>query len=282
MNDSEKNQTPRWPGDPAALTVEGVDFEAVAHVIANTCCWGGRSRRFHSLAQHAVTVSAAAERLGGMSEKDGQMLSLHGLLADAWRAWFRNAAAGRSGPGSEKARREAAAVQRTVLEAAGADPELPGNWTLALELTQRMAEAALYRDLSDAGIELGTRDSGTVVPAAQGTDPPRWRRTAPPAGGWNGFQGTAITSPCASTWRCANTWSYASTWQWAITGRRRDRRERTMSTRGFVPWMAMLSFYFLTIVMLVTFFHGALRDGQRDMAGAAYVPFARLDGGDSR
>ena len=27
-----------------------------------------------------------------------------------------------------------------------------------------------------------------------------------------------------------------------------------MSTRGFVPWMAMLSFYFLTIVMLVTFF----------------------------
>ena len=162
MNDSEKNQTPRWPGDPAALTVEGVDFEAVAHVLANTCCWGGRSRRFHSLAQHAVTVSAAAERLGGMSEKDGQMLSLHGLLADAWRVWFRDAAADRSGPGSEKARREAAAVQRTVLEAAGVDPELPGRWTLALELTQRMAEAALYRDLSDAGIELGTRDSGPL------------------------------------------------------------------------------------------------------------------------
>lgn len=27
-----------------------------------------------------------------------------------------------------------------------------------------------------------------------------------------------------------------------------------MSTRGFVPWMAMLSFYCLTIAMLVTFF----------------------------
>ena len=70
MNDSERSRTLRWPGDPAKLTVEGVDFEALAHVLANTCCWGGRSRRFYSLAQHAVTVSAAAERLGGMNEKD--------------------------------------------------------------------------------------------------------------------------------------------------------------------------------------------------------------------
>ena len=164
MNDSEKTRTPRWPGDPAALTVEGVDFEAVAHVLANTCCWGGRSRRFYALAQHAVTVSAAVERLGGMTEKNRHVLSLHGLLADAWRAWFRDASAGRAGPGSEKARREAAAVQRTVLEAAGVDPELPGSWTQALELTQRMAEAAVCRDLSDAGIELGTRDSGPLFP----------------------------------------------------------------------------------------------------------------------
>ena len=27
-----------------------------------------------------------------------------------------------------------------------------------------------------------------------------------------------------------------------------------MSARGFVPWMAMLTFYFLTVAMLVTFF----------------------------
>ena len=27
-----------------------------------------------------------------------------------------------------------------------------------------------------------------------------------------------------------------------------------MSSRGFVPWMAMLTFYCLTVVMLVTFF----------------------------
>ena len=165
MNDSELVRTLRWPGDPATLTVEAVDFEAVAHVLANTCCWGGRSRRFYSLAQHAVTVSAAAERLGGMNEKDQRLLSLHGLLADAWRAWFRDdAVAGRSGQGTDRARRDAAAVQRTVLEAAGVDPELPGSWTQALGLTQRMAEAAVCRDLSDAGIEFGTRDSGPLFP----------------------------------------------------------------------------------------------------------------------
>ena len=27
-----------------------------------------------------------------------------------------------------------------------------------------------------------------------------------------------------------------------------------MNSRGFVPWMAMLTFYCLTVVMLVTFF----------------------------
>ena len=165
MNDSEKARTLRWPEDPAALTVEGVDFEAVAHMLANTCCWGGRSRRFYSLAQHAVTVSDAAERLGGMNENDRRLLSLHGLLADAWRAWFRDdAVAGRSGQGSDKARRAAAAVQRTVLEAAGVDRELPGSWTQALGLTQRMAEAAVCRDLADAGIQFGTRDSGPLFP----------------------------------------------------------------------------------------------------------------------
>ena len=165
MNDSEKARTLRWPEDPAALTVEGVDFEAVAHMLANTCCWSGRSRRFYSLAQHAVTVSDAAERLGGMNENDRRLLSLHGLLADAWRAWFRDdAVAGRSGQGSDKARRAAAAVQRTVLEAAGVDRELPGSWTQALGLTQRMAEAAVCRDLVDAGIQFGTRDSGPLFP----------------------------------------------------------------------------------------------------------------------
>ena len=164
MTDSEKTRTPQWPGDPAALTVERVDFEALAHVLANTCCWTGQSRRFYSVAQHAVVVSAAAERLGGLNESDRHVLSLHGLLADAWRVWFRDAGPDRSRRVSDKARREAAAVQRTVLEAAGVEPELPGSWAQALELTQRMAEAAVCRDLADAGIELGTRAGGPLFP----------------------------------------------------------------------------------------------------------------------
>ena len=165
MNDSGQKPMLRWPGDPAKLAVEGVDFEALAHVLANTCCWGGRSRRFYSLAQHALTVSAAAERLGGMNEKDRHVLSLHALLADAWRAWLaEDSAAGLSGKGSEKRLRDVSAVQRSVLEAAGVNTDLPGSWTQALELTRRMADAAACRDLADAGIDLGTRDSGPLFP----------------------------------------------------------------------------------------------------------------------
>ena len=59
MNVSETTRAVRWPGDPAALTAEAVDFEALAHVLGNTCCWGGRSRRFYSLAQHAVTGNSS-------------------------------------------------------------------------------------------------------------------------------------------------------------------------------------------------------------------------------
>ena len=165
MSEHEQTRTLRWPGDAAAITVEGVDFDAVAHVLANTCCWRGRSRRFYSLAQHAVTVSAAVERLGGMNEKDLHELSLHALLADAWRAWFRDDVdAGRPEKRSDRVRREVAAVQRTVMEAAGVEPELRASWSQALGLTQRMAEAAVCRDLADAGIEFGTRDSGPLFP----------------------------------------------------------------------------------------------------------------------
>ena len=153
MSKSEQARTLRWPGNPAALTVEDVDFEAVAHVLGNTCCWGGRSRRFHSLAQHALAVRGAIARLGGMNEEDRRVLSLHALLADAWRAWVRDEfGAQPSGKAAEQARRSGkAAVRRAVLEAAGLDIELPGDWADALRFTQRMAEAAVSRDLSEGG-----------------------------------------------------------------------------------------------------------------------------------
>ena len=164
MNDSEQVRTIRWPGDPATVTAAEVDFEGVAHVLGNACCWGGRSRRFYSLAQHALTVSGAIDRLGGMNEEDRRVLSLHGLLADAWRAWVRDdPGAPPSGKAAAQARRsEKAVVRRAVLEAAGLEVELPGDWADALRFTQRMAEAAVSRDLPEAGT--GGERSGPLFP----------------------------------------------------------------------------------------------------------------------
>ena len=159
MTVRERGGAFRWPGDPASLTTEGVDFEAVAHVLANTCCWGGRTKRFYSLAQHALTVSGAVGRLGGMNETDTRVLCLHALLADAWRAWF-GAGTG-IGIVAEKNQRNLAAVRSTsavrstLMEAAGLKPDLPGEWAEALLLVRRMAEAAEVRDLAEAGIERG-------------------------------------------------------------------------------------------------------------------------------
>lgn len=163
MNEYEQARTLQWPGDPAGLTPEGVDFEAVAHVLANTCCRGGRTRRFYSLAQHALTVCSGVQALGGMSEADRRRLGLHALLAEAWRAW---PAASLAPPASAKAvenrARQRAAIQRAVLEAAGAEPELPGSWAQALDLTRRMAEAAVRRDLSDAGVDWSAGNGGPL------------------------------------------------------------------------------------------------------------------------
>lgn len=158
MTVKERAGALRWPGDPASLTAEGVDFEAVAHVLANTCCWGGRTSRFYSLAQHALTVSVAVGRLGGMNETDTRVPCLHALLADAWRVWFGAGTA--TGKAAEKNQRNLAAVRSTVLEAAGLTPGLPGEWAEALLLVRRMAEAAEVRDLAEAGIERG--DAGPL------------------------------------------------------------------------------------------------------------------------
>ena len=166
MNEAQPSRTLRWPGDPATLGVEDVDFEAIAHVLANTCCWGGRSRRFYSVAQHAVTVSGAAVGLGRMGEKDRNAVGLYALLEDAPLAW--TGAAGRAAVGSgkapERATQEANRVRRTVLEAAGLDPELPQAWVEGLTFSRRMAEAALYREFPDAGAE----DAGPLLPPLKG------------------------------------------------------------------------------------------------------------------
>ena len=37
---SETLPPPSWPGGPEDADPAGIDFEAVAHVLANTCRWG--------------------------------------------------------------------------------------------------------------------------------------------------------------------------------------------------------------------------------------------------
>ena len=179
MNDAQACAMPNWPGDPATLSAGDVDFEALAHVLANTCCWSGRSRRFYSVAQHAVNVSAAVGRLGRMDKAERRLLELHALLADAPLAWLglasptglaarpgHDAVAG-SGKAAERLRRTSVAVRSTVLQAAGLEPELPDDWAEALRFIRRMAEAALHRDLHGAGIDdggVGVMGTGPLFP----------------------------------------------------------------------------------------------------------------------
>ena len=78
---------PAWPGDPESIEARDVDFEAVAHVLANTCRRGGCTRRFLPLARHALTVSNEIEAyqgvplLDGIAVEDRRALALHALPA---------------------------------------------------------------------------------------------------------------------------------------------------------------------------------------------------------
>ena len=151
-NERPRQRQPAWPGDPAHLAPEDIDFEAIAHVLANTCRWGGRSRQFHSLAAHAVIASEEIEALDGLGAEDRRVLALHALLSHAQAAWIGDAAAG--GPASaraaERAKREGAAIDRAMLEATGLDPEVPEEQAELLRFVRRMTDAAERRDLPDA------------------------------------------------------------------------------------------------------------------------------------
>ena len=136
-----------WPGDPELLTADAVDFEALAHVLANTCRRGGRLRRFHSLAAHAVLMSEAIETLGGIG--DGRVVALHALLADSSVAWL-GAEPASSQRGAERFQRLRGKVDRAVRESAGLDAEPSPEQAELLRFVARMTEAAEDRDLPGA------------------------------------------------------------------------------------------------------------------------------------
>ena len=138
-----------WPGDPESLTAEAVDFEALAHMLANTCRRNGRLRRFHSVAAHAVLMSEAIETLGETGAGDNRAAALYALLADASVAWLGVEAAS-SQRGADRLGRLRETVDRAVREAAGLDPEPSPEQAELLRFVSRMAEAAEDRDLPGA------------------------------------------------------------------------------------------------------------------------------------
>ena len=139
-----------WPADPESLTVESVDFEALAHVLANTCRRDGRLRRFHSLAAHAVTMSEAIEDLARPGGGDFREAALGALLYDASVAWLGPDAAPSRRP-TERMRKLGARVDRAVCEAAGLDGAPSGEKAELLRFIARMAESAEARDVPGAG-----------------------------------------------------------------------------------------------------------------------------------
>ncbi len=138
-----------WPGDPESLTAGAVDFEALAHVLANTCRRSGRLRRFHSLAAHAVLMSEAVENVDEHGTGDRREAALHALLSDASVAWLGSEAVP-SQRGAERLERLRKTVDRAVREAAGLDSEPSPEEAELLRFVTRMAEAAEDRDLPGA------------------------------------------------------------------------------------------------------------------------------------
>ena len=137
-----------WPGDPEGLTAEAVDFEAVALILANTCRRGGRLKRFHSLAAHAVMMSEAIEDLGRPADGDVREAALYALLSEASVAWLGPEAASRRP--TDRLKRLCGRVDGTVLGAAGLDGEPSAEQAELLRFIARMAEAAEARDVPGA------------------------------------------------------------------------------------------------------------------------------------
>ena len=166
-----------WPDDPETVTAADVDFEALAHVLANTCRRGGCLRQYHSVAAHAVVVSEEIAALDGLGEEDRRRLALHALIANAPSAWLRGGAPG-SQRAMERTGRLASGIESAVREAAGLDAVLEEEQAELLRFVTRMASAAERRDIMDDA----PASAGVVFPPLK-----RRIRSIPPdkaAEGW--------------------------------------------------------------------------------------------------
>ena len=137
-----------WPDDPETVTAADVDFEALAHVLGNTCRRGGCTRQYHSVAAHAVIVSEEVAALDGLNDEDRRRLALHALIANAPSAWLR-ARLPDSQRAADRAGKIAAGIETAVREAAGLDAVLDEEQSELLRFVTRMAAAAERRDIME-------------------------------------------------------------------------------------------------------------------------------------
>ena len=166
-----------WPDEPENVTAADIDFEALAHVLANTCRRGGCMRGYHSVAAHAVIVSEEIEALDGLSDEDRRTLALHALVANAPSAWLRGWLPD-SQRAAERAGKLASAIETAVREAAGLAAVLEEEHAELLRFVARMAAAAERRDIMDDAPE----GAGVAFPPLK-----RRIRSIPPdkaAAGW--------------------------------------------------------------------------------------------------
>ena len=143
-----------WPDDPETVTAADIDFEALAHVLANTCRRGGCMRAYHSVAAQAVVVSEEIEALDGLEDAQRRTLALHALIADAPSAWLRGRLPD-SQRAAERAGKLASGIESAVREAAGLDAVLEEELAELLRFVTRMASAAERRDLLDGNAPVG-------------------------------------------------------------------------------------------------------------------------------
>ena len=143
-----------WPGDPETVTAADIDFEALAHVLANTCRRGGCLRQYHSVAAHAVIVSEEIEALDGLSGEERRTLALHALVANAPSAWLRGRVAD-SQRAAERAGKLATGIETAVRQAAGLGAVLDEEPGELLRFVTRMATAAESRDLLGGDAPVG-------------------------------------------------------------------------------------------------------------------------------
>ena len=151
-----------WPDDPETVTTADIDFEALAHVLANTCRRGGCCRQYHSVAAHEVIVSEEIEALDGLGDENRRTLALHALLANAPSAWLRGRLPDTQ-RAAERSGKLATGIEVAVREAAGLDAVLDEEHGELLRFVTRMAASAERRDLLEPGSGSGPGSAAGIA-----------------------------------------------------------------------------------------------------------------------